>query len=300
MNRFDDFMQRKNNGTGATCIRCKSIVLSPGALGPTGMLCGMHYDDYLQKEAHRARAKEEERRRIVRTFIQERAEAAIPGTYSVMVGDQEGADELHMVSMIEKINERVHTRDNARIIQAAREAAHDALFKRGMVVLFAGPTGVGKSHMLAFTLRTMANFVPLEPPHTNSVSARKSGGIFSDDWPHEGSDPAILWTSAKKLFEAAKRDEDIRPYEDVSVLVLDDIGNEPRQVNITVAHDIVFDRYDNKKTIFASTGYMDEHADPTDLDAFLAPLAERYDKAFVRRLAKVPETVRVIPMLPPT
>ena len=83
------------------------------------------------------------------------------------------------------------------------------------------------------------------------------------------------------------------------MLVLDDIGNEPRQVNITAAHDIVFDRYDNKKTLLASTGFMNEHADPADLDAFLAPLADRYDKAFVRRLAKVPEMVRVIPMLPP-
>ena len=44
----------------------------------------------------------------------------------------------------------------------------------------------------------------------------------------------------------------------------------------------MFDRYDNKKTIFASTGYMDEHADRQTWTRF-SPLAERYDKAFVRR-----------------
>lgn len=300
MNKFDDYMRRKDNGSAQTCMRCTSIVYAPGDLGPKGMLCGPHHDEFLAKEEQRAKDKALAVRRLIREYVQGRVNAAIPDTYSVMQGyDETLTNDNEMVRMMETFNERIRTRDNVSVIVAAREAAKEALYAPGMVLLFAGPTGVGKSHMLAFALRTLANLVPLEPPQTNPVSRRKGGGLFSSEWVHEGDNPEVLWTSGKKLFDAAKRDEDMRPYEDVALLALDDIGNEPRQVNIGAVHDVVFERYDNNRTIFATTGYMDEHADPTDLDAFLAPLAARYDKAFVRRLAKIPARVRVIPMLPP-
>lgn len=277
-------------------MSCGRSVVDALARGPASMLCDEHLASYKAREERREDEKREAEKRKLREFIQQRTEVAIPETYSVMQPLNNDDDATRSLLTL---NERVRTDDNAKVVSRARAAALAALTVRGLVVLFAGPTGVGKSHMLAFVLRTLAANVPLEPIPMNTLCRRGGDGLFCEDWTHEGDDPVVLWRSSKKLFEAAKRDEDMRPYEDVAVLAIDDIGNEPRQANITIVHDLVFERYDNRRLVLASTGFMDENADPNDLDAFLAPLAARYDKAFVRRLAMVPERVRVIPMLPP-
>lgn len=286
--------------SGGSCIVCKAAVVDSKSFGPEGQLCGPHLASYKKREVDRANQKAERSRRELREFIQARAEVAIPKRYSVMealTGDESKED---MARALMSLNARMRTQNNAAVLEATMQAVRTALTQRGMFIVFAGPTGTGKSHMLAFALRMLANSIPLEPIYMNPLTRRGGDGLFSEDWTHEGSDPFVLWESSKKLFEAGKRGDDIRPYEDVAVLALDDIGNEPRQVNCTPVHDIVWERYDQRRLTIGSTGFVNSRADPEDVDAFFAPLAERYDFAFVRRLANVPECVRVIPMLPPT
>ena len=166
------------------------------------------------------RAKEEERRRIVRTSFRRRA--GYPSSSSSLfcffllartsvmpVMTKRAPDELHMVSMIEKIQRaRSISRDNATSSRPRAEAAHDApLFKRGMVVLFAGPTGLAKEpYARAFTLRTMAT-VSRTAAHSFGLRARKGGGIF----PTTGRTAATRPFSGRRpkpSSRAAKRDGD--------------------------------------------------------------------------------------------
>ena len=153
---------------------------------------------------------------------------------------------------------------------------------------------------MARLLRYVASLVPLLPVLENPTTRKGGGGIFSETWDGEGSDPYVLWKSARQLFREVTRDGlDTEPFEKVAICALDDIGGEGSQVNATPVQDILWARYDDSRAVIASTGFVDPSADPSDVDAFLAPLAARYDKAFVRRLAKVPQRVRIIVMLPP-
>lgn len=281
------------------CIMsCTSPVVTPGSFGPEGQLCEPHLVAHKKNEEERAKKKADQARRAFRDFIHQRVDAAIPTRYATMeavTGDETDAD---MGRIIMEFNRRMRTRDNAMVISTTIKAVCEALTRRGMVILFAGPTGTGKSHMLAFALRMLAANIPLEPIPTNPLTKRGGDGLFTEDWEHEGSDPFVMWESSKRLFEAAKRNEDLRPYEDVAVLALDDIGNEPRRVDLTPVHNLVWERYDQRRLTIGSTGFVNPEA-VENMGAFFAPLAERYDQAFVRRLTDVPDFVRVIPMLPP-
>lgn len=257
--------------------------------------CVDHVEDRREQKAREQRATYERHACIMRDMLTERVDAAIPVTYDTMRIVGEGADGDAAMTVIA---ERIKVPDVPGLIASIIEAAQALLTTRGMVVLFAGPTGVGKSHAVALLLRYVASLVPLLPVRQNPTTAK--GGIFSETWEGEGSDPYVLWKSAPKLFkEVVREGEDTTPLEEVAICVLDDIGKEPTQVNVAPVQDIIWARYDESRAVIASTGFMDPNADPSDVDAFLAPLAARYDKPFVRRLAKVPQRVRIIPMLPP-
>lgn len=259
--------------------------------------CVDHVADRRAAAAKEAREKYERAARVMRDHVTDRVDAAIPSTYDTMrvVGD--GADgDAAMAAFLERIN----VRDPAQLLESIQAAAQAILDVRGTVVLFAGSTGVGKSHAVALLLRYVASLVPLLPVHDNPTTRKGGGGIFSETWEGEGSDPYVLWKSARQLFREVTRDGlDTEPFEKVAICALDDIGGEGSQVNATPVQDILWARYDDSRAVIASTGFVSEHVDPSDVDAFLAPLAARYDKAFVRRLAKVPQRVRIIPMLPP-
>lgn len=100
------------------------------------------------------------------------------------------------------------------------------------------------------------------------------------------------WTTAHKLFKLAKKPQGFREAEplqeacEARLLVLDDIGGEPTQANVAPVEDVLRERHDAQRITIATTGMFDESADPTDLDALLAPLSARYGAAVVRRLAE--------------
>ena len=258
--------------------------------------CAEHVPDRRAAAAKEAREKYERAARVMRDHVTDRVDAAIPATYDTMRVVGEVDEEAAMLA----ISERIKVVNVPAFLGTLISAAQAILTTRGTVVLFAGPTGVGKSHAVALLLRYVASLVPLLPVHDNPTTRKGGGGIFSETWEGEGSDPYVLWKSARQLFREVTRDGlDTEPFEKVAICALDDIGGEGSQVNATPVQDILWARYDDSRAVIASTGFVNEHVDPSDVDAFLAPLAARYDKAFVRRLAKVPQRVRIIPMLPP-
>jgi len=254
--------------------------------------CVDHVADRRAAAAKEAREKYERDARVMRDLITARVDAAVPITYDTMrvVGD--GGEGMAA------FKDRINVADPNGLLAEIMAAAEAILTTRGTVVLFAGPTGVGKSHAVALLLRYVASMVPLLPVRQNPTTT--NGGIFSETWEGEGSDPYVLWESARQLFRKVTRDGlDTEDYEKVAICALDDIGGEGSQVNATPVQDILWARYDDSRAVITSTGFVDPSVDPKDVDAFLAPLAARYDKAFVRRLAKVPQRVRIIAMLPP-
>lgn len=260
--------------------------------------CAEHAPVNRAADERRKRERYDEQARVMRELLVQRVDCAVPATYAPMQVLGPGADGEAALRMFE---DRISVVDSLKLIQDIEAAAKDMIEVRGTIVLFAGPTGVGKSHALALLLRYMAMSVPLLPVRTNPTTMKGGNGIFSEEWDDdESSDPYVLWRNAPDLFDdVVRRNESLWPLKHVAVAALDDIGKEPIQINATPVQDIVWNRYDNLRTIAASTGFVDPKADPSDVDAFLAPLAARYDKAFVRRLAKVPQRVRIIPMLPP-
>lgn len=258
--------------------------------------CQAHVPARRAAAAKEAREKYERAARVMRDHVTDRVDAAIPATYDTMRVVGEVDEEAAMLA----ISERIKVVNVPAFLGTLISAAQAILTTRGTVVLFAGPTGVGKSHAVALLLRYVASLVPLLPVLENPTTRKGGGGIFSETWEGEDSDPYVLWKNAPDLFDdVVRRNESIWPYKHVALCALDDIGREGTQTNATPVQDIVWSRYDNSRAILASTGFVNELADPSNTEEFLRPLSARYDKAFVRRLAKVPERVRIIPMLPP-
>lgn len=238
---------------------------------------------------------EEERRakeaNAMRDMLIARVDEAVPDMFNTM----------RVVSHPDLIQgmfrDRIHVADPCGFYSDLMDIARDALRVRGLVVVFAGPTGIGKSHALALFLRMVAYLVPTLPPHENFTT--RHGGIFHGDWDSDETNPYVMWDTASLLFKnVTKHNADTWKHENVPIFALDDVGREGTQVNATPVQDVLWARHDEQRLLAITTGFVDPTVDPTDVDAFFAPLARRYDEAAVRRLVKIPGRCRVIPMLP--
>lgn len=257
-------------------------------------LCPKHVEWQRAEDGRRAAERIRADRSVIRDMVAESVDVTVPVTYAAVKPPPLTARAAWLVN---RVTERIPSLDPAKVVRLADEAARALLFQPGAFVLLAGPTGTGKSHMMALILYTLAELVPLLPRKSNPCVA--PGGLFGGEWEDEEPNPYVLWRSAVKLFSEGSARAPVARYERVALLALDDIGKEPHQVNVQPVQDVLWERYDQERALLASTGFVDEGAKPDDLDAFLAPLARRYDSAAVRRLAKVKQRVMVIPMLPP-
>lgn len=122
---------------------------------------------------------------------------------------------------------------------------------------------------------------------------------------------AVAWEKSRDLFRAAvspksfpKNGEDaadpLETAKKAPVAVLEDIGGEPKQANVSPVEDVVWERYDNDDVAtIVTTGFCEKSAprpdDAGDVLRFLAPLAARYGDAFVRRVSE-PGVSVVIPV----
>jgi DNA replication protein DnaC len=124
-----------------------------------------------------------------------------------------------------------------------------------------------------------------EPP-SNTPMAKTLGRVMRN------GKPGALWTTAHELFRVSRKpigfreSDPLEPFREIPILVLDDIGGEPQQANMAPVEDVIRDRHDAQRITIATTGMLDPTADPSDMDALLAPLSVKYGAAVVRRLAE--------------
>ena len=299
MNHISSQMPPDNRSNKCGIPACQKSVAKPG--GPLDVyetyLCAEHVE---KQKAYDAKKREEDHRVACNKVYSEtllRVDLAIPALFSDVpdptVGTNEERDAAYAL-----LASRVECADLGSVIRATSEAADALIAKRGTVVLFAGVTGTGKSTLAACLLRMMLNRIPRIPLAQNPLV--KKGGLFGAPWDHDGCDPFVLWKSAESLFAAeAKRDEEtVRDAMFSSLAVLDDIGNEPTQANIKTVHSVIWQRREDMKATVLTSGWVDPNASPADLTAFLAPLARRYDDAFLRRVALDEKFCRVITLTP--
>lgn len=171
-------------------------------------------------------------------------------------------------------------------------------------VTFAGPTGAGKSTLAAILLRAVASYwhAHHEAGYVDpSTRTRTLDGdptfarLMSENRKDEAFSTCILWTTAREIVEAQKRNESMDHFKSVPILVIDDLGGEPTQVNIGGVDEVIWARHDKGRAVVTilTTGFVD----PTQEGhaAYLAPLVKRYSEALVRRVAEqgVAETIRV-------
>lgn len=266
---------------------------APAKLGERySRLCAEHREAMRQSDLKQEAERRAAEANAMRNMLIARVEEAIPDTFNTMRITDGNPDIIRGM-----FRDRIHVADPVSFYTDLWDIARDALRVQGIAVVFAGPTGVGKSHALALFLRMVAHLVPIAPQHENFTTRR--GGIFHGDWDSDATNPYVMWDTASQLFtKVTKRGMDTWPHENVPILALDDIGREGSQVNATPVLDVLWARHEEGRMLAITTGFVDPMADPTDVDAFFAPLARRYDEAAVRRLAKIPGRCRIIPMLP--
>lgn len=250
-------------------------------------MCSKHADLYTAAVRARLAAEQAVERELPRRFITDRLNSAIPLRYRDVPAppgedDPEFAERAVVLAFLKK---RIRVRPDhfADVLRAAMTAAEHLRRERGAVVLFTGLSGAGKSTLMAFVLRVLARDIPRERFDRNTDFM--PGGLFGEEWEGNDENPYVGWTSSYDLFDAAKAD-DLRVFNETPLLAIDDIGNEPDQVNVRAVSHVVWKRHDAMKSTLLTTGFINENAPPDDREAHLAPLAARYGSAFVRRLGQ--------------
>lgn len=260
-------------------------VPSSSANGP--FMCGKHADLYTAAVRARLAAEQAVERELPRRFITDRLNGVIPLRYRDVIAppsedDPEFAERAVVLALLKK-RIRVRPEHFADVLRSAMSAAEHLRRERGAVVLFTGLSGAGKSTLMAFVLRVLARDIPREKFAKNRDFM--PGGLFGEEWEGNDENPYVGWTSSYDLFDAAKAD-DLRVFNEAPLLAIDDIGNEPDQVNVRAVSHVVWKRHDAMRSTILTTGFINEHAPPEDREAHLAPLAARYGSAFVRRLGQ--------------
>lgn len=273
---------------------CHDPVVDPAGLTAERSFCAPHGVRVAAHTAEQERQRADERAALPRRLVVAANDDTIPARYADVKVPAGTDDERAAAYAL--LRERVKCQHFTKVLRATKAAAEFVVACRGAVVLFAGPTGTGKSTLMALVLRFVEEIVPRAPFGANLTFQR--GGLFGRPWPFADNDPLTLWSSGDDLFEMA-RDGDLRLPKNVSLAAVDDIGNEPSQVNAKGVSSTVWKRHEDMLGSVLTTGFVDAKADPEDVERYLAPLAERYGTAFVRRLAEPgSKHCRVVPLLP--
>lgn len=240
--------------------------------------------------AREAREAASECRRVIDQCLQ----ATIPARYVDVVDPLPLVDPNEQALAMERLAERLACANCDDVIAQTTDAANFILGNRGAFVLFTGPSGVGKSSAMALLLRLIQGRIPLVPRRQNPVFAPM--GLFRDN--RDVDEPFVRWASSKAIFQASKN-EDTYEFEHAALLAIDDIGREAIQANVGGVPDVIWTRYEEMLTSVATTGFVDLKTPHEDTERYLAPLAERYGTAFVRRVAQLgPKFCRIIALHP--
>lgn len=288
----------------------------------------VHWNTVAKRDAEAAarKAREEaplkeskERRRVASKAFAE----VIPGAYAPVVPVEAGETEDDRKVNADALFSpdefgRVRVKDKAAYA-AAMEAAVAIANGKVRTVLLAGPSGAGKTHLAALMLRRITlewernaargavpELDPSAPPRHRPVDGDPVFLRLAASTGYRGPGktiPGVTWQKASDMFRAAaapkpfpKDGEVVADPLDAAkhtgVAVLEDIGREPYQANVTPVKDVMDDRYEGAGLVtIATTGFCDPEAAPTpnnpdDMRRFLARLLDRYDDAVVRRLSE--------------
>lgn len=229
-----------------------------------------------------------------RLVIGQCVQAAIPARYVDVLDPDQLTDPDQQVIALQTLGERLACANFREVVAQTMDAADFIIGNRGAFVLFTGPSGVGKSSAMAYLLRLIQGRTPLVPRRQNPVFAPM--GLFRDN--RDVDEPFVRWASSKAIFQASKN-ENTYEFEHAALLAIDDIGREAIQANVGGVPDVIWTRYEEMLTSVATTGFVDLRTPHEDTERYLAPLAERYGTAFVRRVAQLgPKFCRIIALHP--
>lgn len=194
--------------------------------------------------------------------------------------------------MIRRIQDRVYDPvAYQQAIQAGTRIAHG----QETMVFLTGASGAGKSTLAAILLRQIA--------HTWCQSWKQGVVDPRDKFTLDG-DPtfarlmcfsrkdeaftnSIVWISARELVESQKHNQDTSLFSTAPILVIDDAGQEPTQVNIGGVGHVLWARHERAASAVTvlTTGLCDPAKE--SMYEYLAPLTARYSHALTRRVSEI-------------
>lgn len=244
----------------------------------------------LKREEEHQEAKQLAKRR--RSLVWRTVGQVIPDHYRGCVPPDSIADLAQRAEMVSLIRKRVYgTTATKQALATATQMATGQV----RTALLTGLTGAGKTTLVALMLRQMAfhwhqhwrdgvvdpnDRVSLDgdPVFHRLLCANRRDEAFTD---------VFVWTTSREIVAAQKKNAHYGSHlKKAPILVIDDLGGEPTQVNIGGVDEILWARHDGSRKLVTllTTGYCNPARE--DMEGYLEPLTARYSEAFTRRVSE--------------
>lgn len=177
----------------------------------------------------------------------------------------------------------------------ALDAASKLATGQARMVTLLGLTGAGKSTLAAIMLRQMAFHWhqhwrdgvvdPSDRAHFDGDTIFNR--LLCMNRRDEAFSGVFVWTTARDLVAGQKKSAHFSDsFRKAPVLVIDDLGGEPTQINLGGVDEILWARHDSSRKVVTilTSGYCNPLRD--DMSGFVEPLTARYSEAFTRRLTE--------------